>query len=222
MCSSDLFQALMFPLLAATSVVLAVGAVFARMTTQRRWRAWLSGHVVDRWLANGRYYQLNLVPGDHQNPEGRIAEDLRIATDAPVDFCAGVLQAVLSALTFIAVLWSIGGPLSIRVGETWIVVPGFLVIAAVAYSLIASALMVAIGRGFVAASERKNQAEAEYRYVLTRLHENGESFACSAASRRNAQASTVPCARCCGGGGNCARNTCAPRACHRRACWSRR
>ncbi len=172
-----LFQALMFPLLAAASVVLAVGAVFARMTTQRRWRAWLSGHVVDRWLANGRYYQLNLVPGDHQNPEGRIAEDLRIATDAPVDFCAGVLQAVLSALTFIAVLWSIGGPLSIRVGETWIVVPGFLVIAAVAYSLIASALMVAIGRGFVAASERKNQAEAEYRYVLTRLHENGESIA---------------------------------------------
>ena len=172
-----LFQALMFPLLAAASVVLAVGAVFARMTTQRRWRAWLSGHVVDRWLANGRYYQLNLVPGDHQNPEGRIAEDLRIATDAPVDFCAGVLQAVLSALTFIAVLWSIGGPLSIRVGETWIVVPGFLVIAAVAYSLIASALMVGIGRGFVAASERKNQAEAEYRYVLTRLHENGESIA---------------------------------------------
>jgi len=172
-----LFQALMFPLLAAASVVLAVGAVFARMTTQRRWRAWLSGHVVDRWLANGRYYQLNLVPGDHQNPEGRIAEDLRIATDAPVDFCAGVLQAVLSALTFIAVLWSIGGPLSFRVGETWIVIPGFLVIAAVAYSLIASALMVGIGRGFVAASERKNQAEAEYRYVLTRLHENGESIA---------------------------------------------
>ncbi len=172
-----LFQALMFPLLAAASVVLAVGAVFARMTTQRRWRGWLSGHVVDRWLANGRYYQLNLVPGDHQNPEGRIAEDLRIATDAPVDFCAGVLQAVLSALTFIAVLWSIGGPLSFRVGETWIVIPGFLVIAAVAYSLIASALMVGIGRGFVAASERKNQAEAEYRYVLTRLHENGESIA---------------------------------------------
>ncbi|TMJ52078.1 MAG: ABC transporter ATP-binding protein/permease [Alphaproteobacteria bacterium] len=172
-----LFQALMFPLLAAASVVLAVGAVFARMTTQRRWRGWLSGHVVDRWLANGRYYQLNLVPGDHQNPEGRIAEDLRIATDAPVDFCAGVLQAVLSALTFIAVLWSIGGPLSFRVGETWIVVPGLLVIAAVAYSLIASALMVGIGRGFVAASERKNQAEAEYSYMLTRLHENGESIA---------------------------------------------
>jgi putative ATP-binding cassette transporter len=172
-----LFQAMIFPALAAASVVLAVGAVFARMTTQRRWRAWLSSHVVDRWLANGRYYQLNLVPGDHQNPEGRIAEDLRVATDAPVDFCAGVLQAGLSAVTFIAVLWTIGGPLSIRVGDGWIVIPGFLVIAAVAYSLTASGLMVVIGRGFIGASERKNQAEAEYRYVLTRLRENGESIA---------------------------------------------
>ena len=172
-----LFQALIFPALAAASVVLAIAAVYARMTSQRRWRAWLSRHVVDRWLANGRYYQLNLVPGDHQNPEGRIAEDIRGATDAPVDFCVGVLQAALSAVTFIVVLWSIGGPLSIRVGESWIVIPGFLVIAAVLYSLIASGLMVLIGRGFVAASEHKNQAEAEYRYVLTRLRENGESIA---------------------------------------------
>ena len=33
------------------------------------------------------------------------------------------------------------------------------------------------GRRFVTASERKNQAEAEYRYALTRLRENGESIA---------------------------------------------
>ena len=172
-----LFQSVIFPGLALASVLLAVGAVYARMTTQRRWRAWLTNRVVDRWLADGRYYQLNLVPGDHQNPEGRIAEDLRIATDAPVDFSAGVLQAVLSAATFIGVLWTIGGPLSLQVGDNLILIPGFLVIAAIAYSLIASGSMVLIGRGFVTASERKNQAEAEYRYVLTRLRENGESIA---------------------------------------------
>src|SRR5215475_3307204 len=37
--------------------------------------------------------------------------------------------------------------------------------------------MVFIGRRFVTVSESKNQAEAEYRYVLTRLAENGESIA---------------------------------------------
>src|SRR4051812_41213155 len=45
---------------------------------QRRWRAWLTASVLTRWLANGRYYQLNVVEGDHKNPEYRIAEDLRV------------------------------------------------------------------------------------------------------------------------------------------------
>ena len=81
--------AVFFPL-AIGSVLLGVAQVFARMGIQRRWRAWLTSSVMTRWLANGRYYQLNLVGGDHKNPEYRIAEDLRIATDSPVDFVAGV------------------------------------------------------------------------------------------------------------------------------------
>src|ERR1700710_2888729 len=101
-------SAVFFPL-AIGSVLPGVAQVFGRMGIQRRWRAWLTHSVVSRWLANGRYYQLNLVGGDHKNPEYRIAEDLRIATDSPVDFVAGVTSALLSAVTFIAVLWTIGG-----------------------------------------------------------------------------------------------------------------
>src|SRR6266550_585333 len=105
-------SAVFFPL-AIGSVLLGVAQVFARMSIQRRWRAWLTSSVVSRWLTNGRYYQLNLVAGDHQNPEYRIAEDLRIATDSPVDFVAGVTAAFLSAATFIVVLWTIGGALTV-------------------------------------------------------------------------------------------------------------
>src|SRR5215471_18622045 len=68
--------ALFFPL-AIGSVAFGVAQVFARMSIQRRWRAWLTHSVITRWLTNGRYYQLNLVDGDHKNPEYRIAEDLR-------------------------------------------------------------------------------------------------------------------------------------------------
>ncbi len=159
------------------SVALAVIQVYARMTIQRRWRAWLNTAVIDRWLANGRYYQLNLVSGDHKNPEFRIADDLRIATDAPVDFAAGVTGAMLSATTFIVVLWTIGGALTVTIGGSEITIPGFLVIAAVVYAAIASASMLWIGRDFVVVSEGKNQSEAEYRYALTRIRENGESIA---------------------------------------------
>ena len=165
-----------FPLLAA-SVCLVVAQVYARMTTQRRWREWLTHHLLDRWLVNGRYYQLHLVHGDHKNPEYRIADDIRLATDSPVDFATGVIAAVLSAATFIAVLWTIGGSLSFSLAGMEITIPGFLVIAAVAYAVLASGSMVFIGRRFITVSENKNQSEAELRYVLTRLSENGESIA---------------------------------------------
>jgi putative ATP-binding cassette transporter len=163
--------------LAAASVLFGVTNVWARMTTQRRWRAWVSDAVISRWLKNGRYYQLNLVSGDHQNPEGRLTEDLRVSTDAPIDFAVGVLQAALSAITFIAVLWTIGGALTLSVGGTTLTIPGFLVIAAVAYAVLASGAMTAVGSKFVSVSEARNQAEADYRYQLTRVRENGESIA---------------------------------------------
>jgi putative ATP-binding cassette transporter len=168
--------AIFFPL-AIGSVILAVAQVYARMAIQRRWRAWLTNSIITRWLASGRYYQLNLVSGDHKNPEYRIAEDLRIATDSPVDFVAGVTSALLSAATFIVVLWTIGGALTLRLGGTELTIPGFLVLAAVIYAAIASGSIVTIGRRFVQTSEDKNQAEADFRYALTRVRENGESLA---------------------------------------------
>jgi vitamin B12/bleomycin/antimicrobial peptide transport system ATP-binding/permease protein len=165
-----------FPLL-TMSVCFMAAQVYARMTMQRRWRHWLTHHLLDRWLKNGRYYQLNLVTGDHKNPEYRIADDVRVATEAPVDFVIGITTAILSAATFITVLWAIGGSLSFNLADKEITVPGFLVVAAVAYAVLASGSMIIIGRRFVIVSEAKNQSEAEYRYVLTRLSENGESIA---------------------------------------------
>ncbi|MER9895391.1 ABC transporter ATP-binding protein/permease [Mesorhizobium sp. M0119] len=159
------------------SASLVVAQVFFRMRIQRRWRSWLTTAVIARWLASGRYYQLNLVGGDHSNPEARIAEDLRIATESPVDFIAGVIVAFLSAATFIVVLWTIGGALTLTIAGWTVTIPGFLVITAVLYAAITSTSMTVIGRHFVHLSEEKNQAEAEFRYTLTRVRENGESIA---------------------------------------------
>jgi putative ATP-binding cassette transporter len=172
-----LFLSMLYLPLLAASVFLSVMQVYARMTTQRRWREWLNNHLVGRWLKNGRYYQLNLASGAPRNPEYRVADDVRIATESPVDFVTGMITAVLSAATFIVVLWTIGGALTVRPGGMSITIPGFLVVAAVIYAVAASGSMVVIGRRFIAVSENKNQAEAEYRYVLTRVRENGESIA---------------------------------------------
>src|SRR4030095_3579464 len=165
-----------FPLIGAV-VGMAAAATLAKMTLQRRWRSWMNAHVLDQWLTNGRYYQLNVVPREHANPEYRVAEDLRLSIEAPVDFAIGIFSAVTSAIVFIGVLWFIGGGSTIRLASTMLRIPGFLVVAAFVYAVLASGSMVMIARGFIKVSEDKNQAEADYRYVLTRLRENGESIA---------------------------------------------
>jgi putative ATP-binding cassette transporter len=169
--------AMVYLVILVISVLFWVAQVYVRMTLQRRWRKWLTDNLIDRWLKSGRYYQLNLISGDHKNPEYRIADDVRIATEAPVDFVSGVTHAFLSAATFVVVLWTIGGSLHLGIVGLDITIPGFLVVAAVLYAFLASSLMLVIGRRFIGVAEQKNQTEAELRYLLTRLRENGESIA---------------------------------------------
>lgn len=172
-----LWQAAIFVPLAVVSIAIAVVIVYARMRIQRRWRAWLTEALGDRWLNKGRYYQLNFIGGDHANPEYRLAEDMRVATDAPVDLATGILTAVLTAVTFIGVLWVVGGAITFDWGGSEIHIPGYLVIAVVIYCAIITISMLFIARSFIPVAEAKNQSEAEFRYALTRLRENGESIA---------------------------------------------
>ena len=170
-------QALILLPLAAATLGLAVIAVYGRMTMQREWRAWLVKHLLGRWLAKGHYYQLNLVRGESLVPEGRMTDDARIASDAPVDFTVGMFSSFVTAITFIGVLWVVGGDITVGTSNFSIVIPGYLVIAAVIYSAFVSVGMVLIARQFIRVSEATSQAEAEFRYALTRLRENGESIA---------------------------------------------
>src|SRR5450756_1843825 len=126
-------QSLRFVPLAAASLFLTILSVWGRMTMQRTWRAWLSNHLYDYWLENDRYVRLRFMAGDHQMPEYRIAEDARVATDLPIDLVLGLFSALLTAITFIGVLWSVGDSLVIGLGGVTITVPGYLVIAVVLY-----------------------------------------------------------------------------------------
>src|SRR5262249_8544548 len=148
--SAVLRQSLIFLPLNFGIVCIAATSVYARMTTQQPWRTSLNGHDIGLWTSSGRYYQLNLVPGDHQNPEYRVAEDLRLSCEAPVDFAAGILSAVLSAVTFIGVLWSIGGTLTVTLGGRTLEIPAFLVITAIVYPVLASRALAVIGRRLLA------------------------------------------------------------------------
>lgn len=175
-------EALIFIPLAGSSVLVAALAVWARMTTQRKWRAWLTEHIIDHWLANDRFRQLRFPAGEDQNPEYRIAEDARVATEAPIAMSSGLLAAVLNAAVFFSILWNVGGDLVVNTFGYSLNVPKYLVIAVSVYSILLSVVVSFIDRRLIRVFAAKNAAEAQFRSVGSHLRERAEATSVSTAA----------------------------------------
>ena len=158
-----------FVLFAGLSVSVAITTVWSRMTLQREWRAWLTRQLIARWFTGAAVARLQFGPGEDANPEYRLAEDVRIATDAPVALVAGLLSASLGAVTFIGILWNVGGDLSVRLDASLLTVPKYLVIAVGLYALLLTLTMALIARGMIRVIASKNAAEAQFRAVGAHL-----------------------------------------------------
>jgi putative ATP-binding cassette transporter len=167
-------EALLFVPLAATSIALSVAAVWGRMTTQRKWREWLTRYLLARWLKGGRYRGLQFVTGEHQNAEYRISIDARIATDAPVDMVVAVFSGIIAAGVFTNVLWTAGGSLTLTVGGHPLTIPGYLVLGVAIYAFTFTGWTLVIGRRLPAVIQSQNQAEAEMLAATSRIRESGE------------------------------------------------
>jgi putative ATP-binding cassette transporter len=168
-------EALLFLPLTAVNILLAVLAVWGRMACQRRWRGWLTRLLINRWIVTEGYRRIDQVGGEHHNVEYRIAEDVRLATDAPVDFAVTLLASLLFAGTFMGVLWNVGGDITVGVWGQSIAVPGYLAVAVMVYSALTTIGTVVIGRRMVHVQERKNQAESELKYAAAHLREMAQN-----------------------------------------------
>ncbi len=163
----------LFAVLAVASSAIAVFQLVARMKLQVYWRRWLSERLAVRWLGDQRFYRLSIAAPDLDAPEFRIAEDARVATEPVVDFGSGIMNAVLTAVVFFSVLWTVGGEAEVF-GVT---IPGFMVFAAIFYSGLMSGSMLLFGRPLIGRIEAKNAAEARLRTEMGRVRENAESIA---------------------------------------------
>lgn len=164
------------------AIVVSAGVAVAihlhiRRRLQFNWRAWLTSVTAQRWLNSGRQYQLGLLAEECDNPDGRIAEDIRVSTELAVEFAQTILQCLLQLVTFLSVLWVLSGDLPIKIGDTEISVPGYMVWAAVLYALFGSILTYALGRGLIEAGNIRQAREADMRSVLIRARENAEGIA---------------------------------------------
>jgi len=162
-----------FTLIAVFWVVARVYRLYFQQILLIEWRTWLNEHLLARWLKDRAYYRLQLADRGIDNPDQRIADDLRIFVEKTLELGVALLSAVATLACFIAILWTLSSDFALG----GVSLPGVLVWIAVVYALVGSFLAHRIGRRLIGLDFEQQRYEADYRYSLVRLRENSEGVA---------------------------------------------
>ncbi|MCG8708692.1 ABC transporter ATP-binding protein/permease [Brenneria sp. 4F2] len=128
------------------------------------------------WLARSAHYRLSLR-GEPDNPDQRIAEDIRLLIEQSLELLLSLLQNITYFFSFIVILWQLSGVQTFSIGGGSITVYGYLVWIALGYALISSIFAHFFGRRLHGLNVEKQRAEADYRTTLLRVRENTEQIA---------------------------------------------
>jgi vitamin B12/bleomycin/antimicrobial peptide transport system ATP-binding/permease protein len=166
-----------FTMLAAIYIAMAVYAFYLNQMLQIRWRRWLTDSYLDQWLSDRAYYRLQLSGNPADNPDQRIAEDMKLFVDQSLDLALGFLNAVVTLGSFVGILWGLSGPLEIPYNGGHIVIPGYMVWCALLYALVGTWLTHKIGKTLIGLNFDQQRFEADFRFGLVRFRENTEGVA---------------------------------------------
>lgn len=170
-----LTEVVVFALIFVLTVAVTGAHLLVKRWLQLDWRRWLTADLAGRWLDKGRHYRLGFRPGEHDNPDGRIAEDIRIATEVTVALAHTLVYSLLSFFLFVGILWEVSGAL--RIPGTSLEIPGYMVPLAFLYAGIGAILGWGFGRPLVRATNSLQTAEADFRFQLARARERSERIA---------------------------------------------
>lgn len=156
-------------------VIYAFGTYFIQML-QIKWRQWLTAHYVENWLSDRAYYTISLRqhPGMIvDNPDQRIAEDLRDFTANTLSLGIDFISSIVQLVSFLFVLYTLSG----IVKPFGITIHGWLVWVAVIYSVLGTIFTQLVGRRLIPLAFNQQRLEANFRYRLIRVRENPEAIA---------------------------------------------
>ena len=168
-----------FALLAFTWIIIVVYQRYFQQMLLIEWRAWLTDHFLSNWMKDQAHYRMQLVARAGaqsvavDNPDQRIADDLRIFVEYTLSLSLGLLSAVVTLISFITILWVLSGALELF----GVNIPGYMVWAALIYAVVGSVLTHLIGRPLIGLDFNQQRFEADFRFSLVRLRENSEGVA---------------------------------------------
>lgn len=165
-----------FSLLAFIFILVAIYKIYLTQALEIRWRSWMTNQYMKDWLDNQSYYRIE-QSGSADNPDQRIAEDLKFLTSGSLSLSLGLLSSVVTLISFIGILWSVSGPISFMLFEKEWILPGYMVWFALFYAGLGSILVAWIGKPLVKQNFNQQKFEANFRFGLIRIRENAEAVA---------------------------------------------
>ncbi|KVE98790.1 ABC transporter ATP-binding protein/permease [Burkholderia vietnamiensis] len=165
-----------FSALAFGFIILAVYGRYLRQMLGFRWRQWLTDRFLGQWLGDRAFYR---IERDHlaDNPDQRITDDLQSFATTTLALSLDLLSTVVTLVSFITILWSLAGALSVSLGATPITIPGYMVWAAALYAVVGSVIIQKFGHPLVSINYQQQRVEADFRFGLIRVRENAEQIA---------------------------------------------
>jgi vitamin B12/bleomycin/antimicrobial peptide transport system ATP-binding/permease protein len=170
-------ELLFFCVLAVLYILAAVYQLYLNQWLQIRWRRWMTVQFLGEWLKGSNHYRMQLLGDVADNPDQRIADDLKLFVDSTLSIGIGLLSSIVTLGSFVVILWSLSAdaPLMLFGGE-WLI-PGYLVWAALLYALFGTVFAHLIGRPLIELNFFQQRFEADFRFNLVRVRENSEQIA---------------------------------------------
>lgn len=166
---------LVFLLIFGLTMAVTAAHLQVKRWLQLDWRRWMTSLLLEHWMSRSHHYKLQFLGGEHDNPDGRIAEDIRIATEVAISLAHTLLFSLLILGSFIDILLAVSG--SAALPGTSVSIPGYLVLAAFLYAGSGAALGLLLGRPLIRTTNWLQTVEANLRFNLARARQHSEAIA---------------------------------------------
>jgi vitamin B12/bleomycin/antimicrobial peptide transport system ATP-binding/permease protein len=171
------YELMVFCALAGSFILLAVYQLYLGQGLQIRWRQWMTNRLLGSWLKDSTPYRMQLSADCADNPDQRIAEDIKLFVSNTLSLGTGLLGAVVTLGSFIVILWGLSGAAPLTLFGHALGIPGYLVWVAIVYAVAGTAITHWIGRPLVDLDIEQQRREADFRAGLLRVRENAEQIA---------------------------------------------
>ncbi len=170
-------ELLYFSVLATAFIILAVYQLYLNQWLQIRRRRFMTARYLSEWLDGGNHYRMQLLGDAADNPDQRIADDIKAFVESTLTIGIGLLSSVVTLGSFVVILWALSNQAPLTLFGVYLAIPGYLVWAALIYAILGTLVTHWIGRPLIALNFSQQRYEADFRFNLVRVRENGEQIA---------------------------------------------